>query len=252
MDFKDRVAIVTGGAQGIGLAISQVFLNAGASVAIGDIDDQAGSWAMEKLGQPGRTLCVSTDVSQEPAVVALMERTINRFGRIDYLINNAGFSRNKPLAQLTLADWNAVIGTNLTGTMLCAKYAAPHLKTAKGAIVNIASTRALMSEPNTEAYSASKGGILALTHALAMSLGPETRVNCISPGWIVTQGFHREEKPPQPLSKQDHAQHPCGRAGVPQDIAAMALYLCSDAAGFITGQNFIIDGGMTKKMIYVE
>jgi NAD(P)-dependent dehydrogenase (short-subunit alcohol dehydrogenase family) len=220
---------------------------------LAEVDDQAGRWALGRLGAPERTLFVPTDVAEEPAVRAMVEQTLGRFGRIDYLVNNAGISRAGPLAQLALADWQRVLGTNLTGAMLCAKHAAEHLKAARGAIVNIASTRALMSEANTEAYSASKGGLVALTHALAVSLGPAVRVNCISPGWIVTRGYRRPPEPPaQELSQADHAQHPAGRAGEPADVANMVVYLCSDAAGFITGQNFVIDGGMTRKMIYVE
>jgi NAD(P)-dependent dehydrogenase (short-subunit alcohol dehydrogenase family) len=123
-----------------------------------------------------------------------------------------------------------------------AKHCAPHLRAARGAIVNIASTRALQSEPQTEAYAAAKGGLVALTHALAMSLGPRVRVNCISPGWIAHQ----------PVRKKDHAQHPVGRVGRDEDVAQMIAYLLSDAAGFVTGQNFVIDGGMTRKMIYAD
>jgi NAD(P)-dependent dehydrogenase (short-subunit alcohol dehydrogenase family) len=121
-------------------------------------------------------------------------------------------------------------------------YAAPHLRAAHGAIVNIASTRALQSEPDTEAYAASKGGLVALSHALAMSLGPRVRVNCVSPGWIA----HAK------VRKKDHAQHPVGRVGRDEDVAGLVAYLLSDAAGFVTGQNFVIDGGMTRKMIYVD
>jgi NAD(P)-dependent dehydrogenase (short-subunit alcohol dehydrogenase family) len=120
----------------------------------------------------------------------------------------------------------------------------PHLRRTRGAIVNIASTRALQSEPNTEAYSASKGGLVALTHALAISLGPRVRVNCVSPGWIETRESARH-------SRAEHAQHPVGRIGRPEDVAEIVAFLLSDAAGFITGQNFIVDGGMTRKMIYV-
>jgi NAD(P)-dependent dehydrogenase (short-subunit alcohol dehydrogenase family) len=123
-----------------------------------------------------------------------------------------------------------------------AKHCAPHLRRARGAIVNIASTRALQSEPNTEAYSASKGGLIALTHALAMSLGPRVRVNCVSPGWIAHQ----------PVRRKDHAQHPVGRVGHDEDVAGMVAYLLSDTAGFVTAQNFVVDGGMTRKMIYVD
>jgi len=127
------------------------------------------------------------------------------------------------------------------------------LQRTKGAIVNIASTRAIQSEPNTEAYSASKGGILALTHSLAMSLGPDIRVNCISPGWIDVSEWKKSQQAKKPhLTKMDHAQHPAGRVGKPEDIAALVAFLISDEAGFITGQNFVVDGGMTKKMIYEE
>jgi NAD(P)-dependent dehydrogenase (short-subunit alcohol dehydrogenase family) len=135
---------------------------------------------------------------------------------------------------------------------LCSKYAYPYLKKEKGVIINIASTRAFMSEPNTEAYSASKGGIYALTHALAISLGPDIRVNCISPGWIeVSEWKKKSLRKPAELTELDHKQHPAGRVGRPEDIASLVLYLISDEAGFITGANFIVDGGMTRKMIYL-
>jgi NAD(P)-dependent dehydrogenase (short-subunit alcohol dehydrogenase family) len=133
------------------------------------------------------------------------------------------------------------------------KHAAPHLRRARGAIVNIASTRALQSEPNTEAYSASKGGLVALTHALAVSLGPDVRVNCVSPGWIdVSARRKRSRRKPEALRPEDRAQHPVGRVGTPEDVAELVAFLLSDAAGFITGQDFIADGGMTRKMIYIE
>jgi NAD(P)-dependent dehydrogenase (short-subunit alcohol dehydrogenase family) len=146
-----------------------------------------------------------------------------------------------------------MIRANLTGSFLMAKHAVPHLRAGRGAIVNIASTRALQSEPDTEAYSASKGGLVALTHALAVSLGPDIRVNCVSPGWIDTSGWKkRSRRGQEALRPEDHAQHPAGRVGTPEDVAAMVLYLVSDAAGFVTGQNFVVDGGMTRKMIYEE
>ena len=170
-------------------------------------------------------------------------------------MNNAAIARapRVPVEQLTLESWNRQLGVNLTGAFLMAKHAAPHLRATRGAIVNVASTRALQSEANTEAYSASKGGLVALTHALAMSLGPDVRVNCVSPGWIDVSGWQKRSQRKQvALSAADHAQHPAGRVGTPADIAAMVAYLLSDAAGFVTGQNFVVDGGMTKKMIYVE
>jgi len=157
--------------------------------------------------------------------------------------NNAGIASpaNGPVEKLRLTEWNRRIGVNLTGAFLMAKHAAPHLRRARGAIVNIASTRALQSEPDTEAYAASKGGLVALTHALAMSLGPQVRVNCISPGWIAHT----------PVKKKDHQQHPVGRVGRDRDVAELVAFLLSDAAGFATGANYVLDGGMTRKMIYV-
>jgi NAD(P)-dependent dehydrogenase (short-subunit alcohol dehydrogenase family) len=148
----------------------------------------------------------------------------------------------KPLAQLTLDDWNSVLATNLTSTFLLARAAEDLLRAAHGAVVTIASTRAHMSERDTESYSASKGGLVALTHALAVSLGPEVRINCVSPGWINSRGAA--------LSSEDHAQHPAGRVGTPEDIAALVAWLVGHESKFVTGAEFIVDGGMTRKMIY--
>jgi len=150
----------------------------------------------------------------------------------------------KPLRTLTLAEWHRVIDTNLTAAFLLARAAEMPLRQARGAIVTIASTRALMSEAETESYSASKGGLLALTHALAISLAPDVRVNCVSPGWIETKDYAG-------LRRKDHAQHPAGRVGRPQDVAEIVAWLLDPKrSGFVTGANFVIDGGMTRKMIY--
>lgn len=162
------------------------------------------------------------------------------------------FFFKKPISTITLEEWNRIISVNLTGTFLCSKYAAPHVAFRRGSIINIASTRGLMSEPDTESYSASKGGIIALTHSLAISLGPDVRVNCISPGWIDVSEWKKLSLRTVPEhSFQDKAQHPAGRVGTPYDISSMVLYLIDDNNTFITGQNFVIDGGMTRKMIYV-
>ena len=227
----EKVALITGGAQGIGRGIALVLAGQGWRVAVAD------------LQRTTDFFFVRTDVSREPAVRACVRAVVKRFGRLDALVNNAGIanSHNGPVEKLDLREWNRRIGTNLTGAFLMAKHAVPHLRRARGTIVNIASTRALQSEANTEAYAASKGGLASLTHALSMSLGPQVRVNCISPGWIAHQV----------VRKKDHQQHPVGRVGRDQDIAEFVAYLLSDAAGFITAQNFVIDGGMTRKMIYV-
>jgi len=169
------------------------------------------------------------------------------------LINNVGITTfGDDFLKRPLKEWNRVISVNLTSYFLCSQLFAPHLLKSKGCIINIASTRALMSEPNTDPYSASKGGIVALTHSLAVTLGKRrVRVNCVSPGWIDTSEWQMRPSTPK-LRKKDHLQHPAGRVGTPEDVAEVCLFLASPrSAGFITGQNFVVDGGMTRKMIYI-
>lgn len=254
--FDGKAALVTGGGQGIGLAIAKAFLEQGAFVAVLERDTEALAEAAgecARLHGARRVLALPGDVAVEDDVAEAVERAVREFGRLDFLVNNAGVSEFAPLEETSLDDWNRILGANLTGMFLCAKHAAPALRESRGAMVNIASTRAFQSEPHTEAYAASKGGVVALTHALAMSLGPAVRVNAIAPGWIdVSQWKKRAARKPTDLRPEDHAQHPAGRVGRPEDVAEAALFLCSDKAGFITGECLVVDGGMTRKMIYVE
>ncbi|TDT62296.1 SDR family oxidoreductase [Fonticella tunisiensis] len=252
MKNNNRTVIITGGGQGIGKGTAMRLLMEGFNVVIAEIDREAGFEAEKELSQYGRVKFIPCDVSNEEEVKAMVSETVKCFGGIDVLINNAAISVNKPITEISLEEWNSVLGVNLTGVFLCSKYCAPHLKERKGSIINMASTRAFMSEANTEAYSASKGGIFALTHALAISLGPDIRVNCISPGWIEVGEWKKESKKQVPvLSEMDHKQHPAGRVGRPEDIASMILFLIDSKNSFITGANFVVDGGMTRKMIYV-
>ncbi|ADD01388.1 short-chain dehydrogenase/reductase SDR [Thermoanaerobacter italicus Ab9] len=255
MDFNDKVVIVTGGGQGIGRCIVQTFADKGAKVVIADIDDEAGIENEEYIkSKGGDSLFVHTDVSLEKDVGNLVDKTIKTYGKIDILINNAGVGARGTIYTRPMEEWDRVINVNLRGTYMCSKYVAPHMRdNGGGVIINIASTRAFMSEPHTEPYSASKGGIIALTHSLAISLGyDKIRVNSISPGWIEVSEWKksREAKKPQ-LTEEDHLQHPAGRVGKPEDVANACLFLCSEEASFITGANLIVDGGMTVKMIYV-
>jgi len=244
---RRKVLAVTGGAQGIGRAIAEHFAARGYSVSFADTHVAAGRATLKALRKLGaQAEFVRADISKEADVKAWLRATVHAFGCPDVLVNNAGIRASAPFLTLSPKAFDLVLGTNLRGTFLCTQDAARLMvkhKT-KGAIINIASTRAFMSEAGTEAYSASKGGIVALTHATAVSLGPKgIRVNSISPGWIETRGSKH--------SRRDRLQHPVGRIGAPADIARACLYI-AEQAGFMTGQNLTLDGGMSVKMIYED
>ncbi|MGC5700489.1 SDR family oxidoreductase [Pseudomonas sp. NFXW11] len=243
-----RVALVTGAARGIGLGIAAWLLSEGWQVVLTDLDRERGSRVAKVLGS--NAWFIAMDVADEQQVAQGVAEVLGQFGRLDALVCNAAVAdpHNITLESLSLTYWNRVMAVNLGGPMLLAKHCAPYLRAHGGSIVNLASTRARQSEPDSEAYAASKGGLLALTHALAISLGPEIRVNAVSPGWIDARdpAVRRAE----PLSDTDHAQHPAGRVGTVEDVASMVAWLLSRSSGFVTGQEFVVDGGMSKKMIY--
>lgn len=245
--MSEKTVLVSGAASGIGRGIAEKFLREGAKVLMLDVNAKALELCAAKFKQGGlcNFILREFDVSKEEDWISLAEFLDSEFGGLDALVNNAGIGITKPVETLQLSEWRKVLDTNLSSIFLSAKHCAKFLRASNGAMVNIASTRALMSEANTEAYSASKGGVVALTHALAMSLAP-VRVNCVSPGWIDNGSFGA-------LREIDHAQHPSGRVGRVEDIANLVEFLADNSrAGFITGQNFYCDGGMTKKMIYAE
>jgi NAD(P)-dependent dehydrogenase (short-subunit alcohol dehydrogenase family) len=228
-----KKAIVTGGAGLIGTGICEALVARGFDVASFDM---AG-----KVHSIDAVRAIECDVADEASVeIAVAELG---WDRLDLLVNNAGATGNAlgtSILDMSFADWRRIVDSHLTGAFLMTRAVVPLMKTG-GSIVNMASTRAFMSEPNSEAYAASKGGLVALTHALAVSLGPKIRVNSIAPGWITNETN---------LSEEDEAQHPVGRVGRPKDIADAVLYL--NGAGFVTGQVLTVDGGMTRKMIYAE
>ena len=225
MDFKDKVAVITGGAQGIGRCIAEEFRKAGAHVCV--IDRQEGEHFVG-------------DIADKDTLERFAREVIERYGRVDYLINNA-LPVMVGIDTCSYEQFQYALSVGVTAPFYLSKLFLPHF--AEGAaIVNISSSRDRMSQPQTESYTAAKGGIAALTHALAGSLAGRVRVNSISPGWIDTTGTDYDGP--------DAIQQPVGRVGNPMDIANMVLYLCSDKAGYITGENICIDGGMTRQMIY--
>lgn len=253
MAKKNPVVLVTGGAQGIGMAVSRAFAEAGACVCLADLDLEAGEELTQALAARGASVLFQpTDVAVEGDVQRLVTQIVDAWGRVDVVVNNAGIGDHAGLLDRPMEQWDRVLAVNLRGPYMVVRYAVPHMP-AGSAVVNIASTRALMSEPDTEPYAASKGGLLALTHALAVSLAPRRiRVNAISPGWIDVSSWKKRASARQEvLRPQDHAQHPVGRVGVPRDIAEAVRFLADgDRSGFITGTNLVVDGGMTVKMIY--
>ena len=225
MNFKNKVAVITGGAHGIGKAIAEEFAKEGAKVCI--IDKAEGEHFVG-------------DISDKNVLETFAEKVIKKYGKIDYLINNA-LPIMKGIDECTYEEFQYALSVGVTAPFYLSKLFLPYF--GEGAsIINISSSRDRMSMPQTESYTAAKGGIAALTHALAVSLSGKVRENSISPGWIDTD-YTVYEGP-------DAFQQPAGRVGNPLDIANMVLFLCSDKAGFITGENICIDGGMTKQMIY--
>ncbi len=240
-----KIAIVTGGANGIGEAIVNAFVKKDYTVILIDKDEKKGREVCKGWKENGYQAEFKwCDVSNYEAVQKLFKEIENEYERIDILVNNAGISKFKDFWEMSEQDWNEVISTNLSSVFYLTRQAALLMKEQGGSIINIASTRASMAEPHTEAYSASKGGIVALTHSLAMTLSDYyIRVNIISPGWIATENY-------QDLSEVDHFQHPSKRVGRPEDIARACVFLSQEENDFINGENIVIDGGMTRKMLY--
>lgn len=242
----NKTVIVTGAANGIGKAVAQLYAVNGFNVVIADMDKKAGLvFEKECIDNQLSAKFFYCDVSIPDSIHKLVENTIEYFDRIDIVINNAGVSEFISPFDLTVENWDRILNTNLRSCFLLTRDAAKHMQTTGGGcIINIASTRAFMSEINSEAYAASKGAIVALTHSMSLSLAEfKIRVNCVSPGWIHTGNYKN-------LRDIDHEQHPSKRVGKPEDIARACLFLSDPENGFINGENLIVDGGMTRKMIY--
>ncbi|XEC92542.1 SDR family NAD(P)-dependent oxidoreductase [Paenibacillus tarimensis] len=243
------VCIITGAAGGIGSHLVAAYARYGYAVVMSDTEQRRmeSVWMKGEM-EPYRSdvIMVQADLTIPDEIAPVIQSAKSAFGRIDALINNAGIGINKSLYELSWEEWDRVMNTNLRAAFLCSREAAKVMKLQPqgGRIVNIASTRAYMSEPNTEAYAASKGGLVALTHALAASLsGDGITVNCICPGWIETGDY-------ESLREEDHRQHWSGRVGRPADVAKACFYFTDPDNDFVTGTTQVVDGGMTHKMIY--
>lgn len=246
-NLTGKTVFVTGGAHGIGRGIVEAFCAAGAATAFCDLDCALG----EATARATKAAFYPADVADADTLRDTLEAVCERFGEIDILVNNAGISEFSPLAETSVEQFDRILSVNLRPVFVSAQWMAARRNTVAGRarygrIVNIASTRWLQSEPGSEGYAASKGGIVSLTHALALSFSDyNITVNCISPGWIDNGKFGT-------ITEQDLCQHPSGRIGRPADIARMCLFLANPKNDFINGQNLVVDGGMTKKMIYAE
>ncbi len=245
-DLKGQVYAVTGGALGIGRCLVEELARRGARVAFIDKEDGAGRTLAEPLG--GDVLFVPGDVAEEEALRTFVQRTTETFGGVDVLINNACLHRQGLLASCSCEDFNYVLRVGVTAPYMLTQLFLPYFRDG-ASVVNITSTRAFMSQADTESYSAAKGGISALTHAMAVSLAGRVRVNAIAPGWIDTGAYHDPAYQPN-YSKADTAQHPSGRVGTPMDILRAVLFLSDRENSFIDGETLTVDGGMTRRMIY--
>jgi NAD(P)-dependent dehydrogenase (short-subunit alcohol dehydrogenase family) len=253
MKLKDRVAIVTGGAKGIGWGIVKVLVQEGAKIAIADWDEVKGPETAEEMRKAGGdVIYVKTDVSQEEQVKHLVQATLDHYGKIDILVNDAGIGVYKSVLDATTEDWDRCLAVNLKGQFMCSKYVIPHMQAqGKGAIVNISSVHSFQTANGTAPYCASKGGITALTRNMAIDYGPTIRVNSIAPGWVLTpliQSIFDGYDDPAEQQRQTEQRQVMKRIGVPEDIGYAVAFLVSDEASFITGTQLFVDGGLTAQL----
>ncbi|NLF78526.1 MAG: glucose 1-dehydrogenase [Chloroflexi bacterium] len=253
MRLKDAVAIVTGAAKGIGWGIATVFSKEGAKVVVVDWDEEAGKKTAADINAAGGdALFVKCDVSNEEQVKAMIQATLDKYGRIDILVNNAAIGVYKTITDATSEDWDHCLSVNLKGVFLCSRYAIPHMQAlGKGVIINISSVHAYANVNGTSPYAASKGGVAALTRAMAMDYSPTIRVNAIAPGWVLTpliQGIFDSYADPAEQQRIVEQRQVMKRIGRPEDIGHAAAFLASDEASFITGIQLFVDGGLTAQL----
>ena len=253
MKLKDRVAIVTGAAKGIGWGIAKIFIQDGAKVVVVDWDEENGEKTAKELCESGGdAIFFKCDVSKEDQVDAMVEKTIQVYGRVDILVNNAGVGVYKSFTDATMADWDRALNVNLKGQIFCSRKVVPYMQAqGKGVIVNISSVHAFQTVNGVAPYATSKGGVYALTHAMAIDLAPTIRVNAIAPGWVYTpliQSIFDSYADPAAQRKEIERRAIMKRIGIPEEIGYAAAFLASDEASFITGTQLFVDGGLTAQL----
>lgn len=250
MKLKNKVAVITGSSKGIGEGIARVFVKEGARVVVTCRTEEAGKKITKELLNAGGTaIFVKTDVTKSGDIQAMIRKVIQHFGQLDILVNNAGYHISKNVEETSEEEWEFIINTNLRSTFLCSKYAIPHLRKTKGTIINISSMVGLVGQPNAGAYSATKGGQIAMTKNMAIDFAPDgIRVNVICPGWIQTplvEDWFNQQKNPAAARKYIFGQHPLGRIGTIEECGQAAAFLASDESLFMTGSIITLDGGIT-------
>ncbi len=250
MRLANKVAIVTGGSKGIGSGIARVFCAEGAAVVIASRGPEEGNRMVAELeASGGRAWYAPTDVTDSPSIQAMIQGTVQRYGRLDILVNNAGYHLSKNVEQTSEQEWEFIINTNLRSTFLCSKFAIPHLRRTRGNIINVSSMVGLVGQPNAGAYSASKGGQIAMTRGMALDFAADgIRVNALCPGWVQTplvEDWFSQQKDPEASRRYIFGAHPLGRIGTVEECGQAAAYLASAEAAFVTGITLNLDGGIT-------
>jgi len=251
MRLKDKVAVVTGAAMGIGKGIAQVFSREGARVVIVDVNEDAGQRTADEIERSGRdAFFIQADVANEEQVKTMADAAVERYGTVNVLVNNAGIGVYKSVLGTSSQEWDRCLNVNLKGVFLCSKYIIPHMQQAGGGvIINIASVHAVATVAATAPYAASKGGVLALTRNMAIDYAKDhIRVNAICPGWVYTpliEGIFRASGDPEGMKKRITERQLLGRLGTPEDIGYAALYLACEESSFVTGTALFVDGGLT-------
>ncbi len=250
MKLKDKVAIVTGSSKGIGEGIARVFSSEGARVVVACRTEAEGERMARELGSgSGAARFIRTDVTSSASIQDLIRGTVESFGKLDILVNNAGYHISKNVEETSEEEWEFIIATNLRSTFLCCKYAIPHLRRTRGCIINISSMVGQVGQPNAAAYSATKGGQIAMSKGMAIDYAKDgIRVNVICPGWIQTplvEDWFHQQKDPDAARRYIYGQHPMGRIGTIEECGRAALFLASADSSFVTGITLDVDGGVT-------